>query len=273
MLLHMTLLSSNHQIMSDLISELEKVKWNNIPDSFVVFDVETTGLDARSDRVLEIGAVLYEKEFYISTGEVKTFQCFVKQTKPIPPEATAINKITDEMVRDGEEEYKALEMFFDFVGSNDLYAYNAKFDKTFMNAMARRSRYSHEPVVDKVFDILKFIRDEWEIKPNYKLTTVAKYLKIDVKDAHRAVGDSALALKSYIHIVQMINMTQRKHELDHADWIRKNITSYGSKSQDVDKLEKIKDESKNLEKEDSTKAIVAMVILGFLFVSLFFVSK
>lgn len=259
--------------MIDLISELDKVKWNNIPDCFVVFDVETTGLDTRSDRVLEIGAVLYEKEFYISTGEVKTFQCFIKQTKPIPPKATAINKITDEMVRDGEEEYKALEMFFDFVGSNDLYAYNAKFDKKFMNAMARRSSYSHEPVVDRVFDILKFIRDEWEIKPNYKLTTVAKHLKIDVGDPHRAVGDSLLALKSYIHIVQMINMTLRKHELDHADWVRKNITSYDSKSQGIDNFEKIKDGSKNLEKQDNTKAIVAMTILGFLFVSLFFLSK
>ena len=71
----------------------------------------------------------------------------------------------------------------------------------------------------------------------------------------------------------MINMTLRKHELNHADWVRKNITNYDSKSQDFDKLEKIKDESNNLEKEDNTKVIVAMAILGFLFVSLFFMSK
>lgn len=259
--------------MTDLISELDKVKWNNIPDSFVVFDVETTGLDARSDRVLEIGAVLYEKEFYISTGEVKIFQCFVKQTKPISPEATAINKITDEMVRDGEEEYKALEMFFDFVGSNDLYAYNAKFDKTFMNAMARRSRYSHEPVVDKVFDILKFIRDEWEIKPNYKLTTVAKHLKIDVKDAHRAVGDSVLALKSYIHISQMVNMTQRKHELDRVEWVKQTLSSISESSSASNKQNFSKNDLENSGKTENTKSIIAVAIILLLFLSISFISK
>jgi DNA polymerase-3 subunit alpha (Gram-positive type) len=212
--------------MLDLNSELEKVKWNNIADSFVVFDVETTGLDARTDKIIEIGAVLFEKNNYILTGEVKTFQCFVKQKKPIPAEATAINKITNEMVINGEDEYKALEMFFEFVGANDLYAYNAKFDKSFMNAMAKRSQFSIEPVVDEVFDIWKFIKEEWVIKPNYKLTSVAKHLKIDIKEAHRALGDSLLALKCYIHIVQMLNMTQRKHEIDMDEWSRKNLSKY-----------------------------------------------
>jgi DNA polymerase-3 subunit epsilon len=212
--------------MRDLTAELEKVKWNNIADTFVVFDLETTGLDYRKDRVLEIGAVLFDKVDYLLTGELTTFQCFVKQSKPIPPEATAINGITDEMVRDGEEEYRALELFFDFVGSNDLYAYNAEFDKSFMNAMAKRCRYSSEPVVEDAFDIYRHIKQEYVIKPNYKLTTVAKHLKIDTSNAHRAVGDAVLALRSYIHVVQAVNMFERKKAIEHEEWCRENLSIY-----------------------------------------------
>jgi DNA polymerase III epsilon subunit family exonuclease len=223
--------------MRDLTAELEKVKWNNIADTFVVFDLETTGLDHRRDRVLEIGAVLFDKADYLLTGELTTFQCFVKQSKPIPPEATAINGITDEMVRNGEEEYRALELFFDFVGNNDLYAYNAKFDKSFMNAMAKRCRYSSEPVVEDAFDIYGHIKEAYVIKPNYKLTTVAKHLKIESSNAHRAVGDAVLALRSYIHVVQAVNMIERKKAIDHEDWCRENLSIYRDQTSNTTQMD------------------------------------
>lgn len=223
--------------MTDLVAELERVKWNNVPESFVVFDVETTGLDHKKDRVLEIGAVLFEKSSYIETGQVTTFQCFVKQSAPIPPEATAINGITDEMVKDGQEEYEALESFFEFVGNNDLFAYNAEFDKSFMNAMAKRSRYASEPVVDEAFDIYKFIKEEIVIRPNYKLTNVARHLKIETSDAHRAVGDSLIALKSYIHVIQLLNYTECKRDLEHKEWCKKNLSTYKEKSTEIGQAE------------------------------------
>jgi DNA polymerase III epsilon subunit family exonuclease len=259
--------------MSNLITELDKVKWDNIADSFVVFDVETTGLDSRKDRIIEIGAVLFEKETYISTGEVKIFQCFVKQKTPIPPEATAINKITDEMVIDGEEEFKTLDLFFDFVGANDLYAYNAKFDKSFINAMAKRSQFSHVPVVDQVFDILKFIREEWIIKPNYKLTSVAKHLKIDANDAHRAVGDSLLALKSYIHVVQMLNMTQRKHDMDRHEWNVKNLPKYNSNIKTDDEIAQADSSRKIQLKKDSPAGLLGVISIIVLVIFLLFILK
>lgn len=258
--------------MSDIISDIEKVKWINIQDSFVVFDVETTGLDSRTDRILEIGAVLFEKDEYLATGEIKTFQCFIKQKNPIPPEVTKINKITDEMVADGEDEFRALELFFDFVGAKDLYAYNAKFDKSFINAMARRSGYSREPVVDHVFDIYKYIRDEYIIKPNYKLTNVAKYLNIDTSDSHRAVGDSVLALKSYIHVAQVITMLRQKMHIEQQNWIKDNITDR-KEINNLSEKEKIQykpqaEESSRLEKY-SIEIGVAAVFIIFILILIF----
>lgn len=219
-------------------TEVERVMWDEIPEEMLVFDVETTGLEPKSHRVLEIGAALFNKADYLKTGEITTFQCFVKQSEPISVEITKINGITDEMVIDGDSEYEALEKFFEFVGARDMYAYNGKFDKDFINAMARRSSYSREPVIEEVIDIYKFIKESWEIKPNYKLTTVAKFLKIDASGAHRAVKDSVLALHAYIQIQQKVTATTHIHNLEQEDWRRKNLTSiYPEAKEYQDKLQ------------------------------------
>ena len=218
-------------------TEVERVMWDEIPEEMLVFDVETTGLEPKSHQVLEIGAVLFNKADYLKTGEISTFQCFIKQSEPITAEITKINGITDEMVINGDSEYDALEKFFDFVGARDMYAYNGKFDKDFLNAMARRSNYSREPVIEEVIDIYKFIKENWEIKPNYKLTTVAKFLKIDSSGAHRAVKDSVLALHAYIQIQQKVTATIHIHNLEQDDWRRKNLTSiYPEAKEYQDKL-------------------------------------
>jgi DNA polymerase-3 subunit epsilon len=184
--------------------KLDKLIWTTIPDEFVVFDTETTGLDPKKDRILEIGAVLFKKDDYIITGEVSTFQCFIKQSQPIPKDATAINKITDEMVIDGNSEFEALDLFFEFVGPRDLYAYNSKFDKDFIDQTSIRCGYSKSPILGDVYDVYKFVRESYEIKPNYRLGTVAKHFGLDSKGAHRAVKDSVLALGCFIQVHQRI---------------------------------------------------------------------
>lgn len=184
--------------------DLNKIIWANIPDEFVVFDTETTGLNPKTDTILEIGAVIFKKDDYITTGEVTTFQTLIKQNKPIPPEATAINKITDEMVIDGKTDYDALDSFFDFVGARDLYAYNAKFDKDFINETSKRCGYSKGLILHEVYDICEFVRENWVIKPNYRLVTVAKNFGLEVKGNHRAVKDSVLALSCFVQVHQRI---------------------------------------------------------------------
>jgi DNA polymerase III epsilon subunit family exonuclease len=184
--------------------ELENAKFSTLPDRCVVFDTETTGLTPRTDSILEIGAVLFDKEDYKKTGEIQSFQIFIKQSKPIPKEATAINKITDDMVLDGVSEYEALTNFFEFVGEREVYAYNAKFDRDFITETAKRCGYHDTDYKFKVKDILKIVRESCanEGLYDFKLATVAKHFEIEVVGAHRALKDSVMALQVFVRIQQ-----------------------------------------------------------------------
>ena len=94
----------------------------SLRDEFIVFDVETTGLNPASERLTEIGAVL------LANGEVKdSFDTFVNPERPIPPEITKLTSITDEMVQDAPKEEEALRQFLAFAGDRPLIAHKRLF--------------------------------------------------------------------------------------------------------------------------------------------------
>lgn len=183
------------------VAELKKFHWDSIPDEFVIVDVETTGLNEFNDRILEIGAAHFVKSDYLTTGEVTTFQVFIKQDKPIPLEATVINKITDEMVAGGDTEYEALSSFFDFVGKKRLFAYNAKFDKGFLDQAIKRSGYQLQRPTFAITDIYSLAKKYVHHLPNRKLETIARSSGYKLEGAHRAVNDCAMALHVLIGLV------------------------------------------------------------------------
>ena len=182
------------------VSELKQFHWDSIPNEFVIVDVETSGLNEFNDRILEIGAVHFVKSDYLTSGEVTTFQVFIKQDKPIPSEATAINNITDEMVADGDDEHQALSKFFDFVGKKRLFAYNAKFDKGFIEQAIKRSGYQLQRPTFTITDIYALAKKYVHHLPNRKLETVARSSGYKLEGAHRAVNDCAMALHVFIYL-------------------------------------------------------------------------
>lgn len=186
---------------------LDQHKWDCIPDEFIVFDLETTGLTPRTDRIVEIGAIRFKKDVYLKTGEVKNFHSFIKQEKAIPKEATAIHGITDDMVIEGDSEYSALTEFFAFVKGLPVYAYNAKFDRDFIKETTKRSGYHDEQFRFEVSDIMDFVDVVIEDLPNRKLETVGKHLGYPTENMHRALEDCTLALAVMIKCLQhqMIN--------------------------------------------------------------------
>jgi DNA polymerase-3 subunit epsilon len=176
-----------------------KFNWNLIPDEFVIFDVETTGLDFSKDRIIEIGAIIFNKKEYLEKKEVISFQVFIKQEKPIPAEATAINKITDEMVADGDSESIAISKFFDFIGRRRLFAYNAKFDKNFIEQAVKRTGYEVLRPSFAVTDIYALAKKYIHNLPNRKLVTIAQHFGYNqTENAHRAVNDCVMALNSFL---------------------------------------------------------------------------
>jgi DNA polymerase III epsilon subunit family exonuclease len=176
----------------------QTVNWDLVPDEFVIYDLETTGLDSYYDEILEIGAIRFRKSDYIATGQIDTFQTFIKPTKPISKEITAINSITNEMVADGVSLNQALEDFFAFSRGHHLVAFNAKFDMKFIRNSASKVEYKL-PRPFKTQCALELAREKLTGVPNYKLKTLAEIFKVDTTGAHRAVNDCVMTLHVYIN--------------------------------------------------------------------------
>ena len=157
----------------------------NPPDEYVAFDLETTGLSPRTDRIIEIGAV------YVDHGQViSRFSQLINPRMYIPAAASEVNHITDDMVRKCPTIDRALPEFCAFVGNAKiLAAHNAKFDADFLMAAAQACGISLDV---KFFDTLALSRAAWPDLKNHKLGTLAIKIKHPIGQAHRAADDAAV---------------------------------------------------------------------------------
>ena len=142
---------------------------NNLLDcEFVAFDVETTGLSAVTDRLTEIGAVLFKG------GEVRDkFSTFVDPKMPIPANITELTGIRDSDVAGAPSEAEAMRAFLDFAGGRPIIAHNASFDTGFMAAACERSGIRFEPVVLDTLVLSQRLLPELK---RHKLDIVSKHL-------------------------------------------------------------------------------------------------
>lgn len=167
--------------------KLTKGKCSRINKFFIAFDLETTGLSPESDRIIEIGAIAFEQGV-----PVEEFSTLVNPGRPIPPAATAVNGITNEMVSRAPDEWTALQAllsFFDKYSNHRLVfvGHNANFDFSFLkNAL---NRYGITKSF-RYFDTLHASRSLIKGLPNYKQNTVAAHFGLVNRQAHRAAADA-----------------------------------------------------------------------------------
>ena len=102
-------------------------KEKDLVKDYVVFDLETTGLDPKSSEIIEIGALKY-----INDELVDEFSVLIKPKDDIPSEITNITGIDDEMVKDALSIKEILPQFIDFIGNLTLIAHNSSFDLSFI---------------------------------------------------------------------------------------------------------------------------------------------
>ena len=108
-------------------SDIKYLKVKATPNDYIVFDLETSGLDYKTDDILEIGAIKYS-----NGSEVDRFQTYVKTNKTIPARITEINGISNETVKNAPLIRTALKDFIDFIGDYTLIAFNSDFDMSFI---------------------------------------------------------------------------------------------------------------------------------------------
>ena len=155
---------------------------STLDDTFVVFDLETTGFSSKNDKIIEIGAVK------IREGKVvDRFSEFVNPEINIPYKIIELTGITDDMVKDSETIENILPSFLEFCKGSVIVAHNAGFDVGFIkkNAKDIGEEFDH-PVLDTV-PLARYLYPELK---KVKLNVVAKHLGISLDNHHRAVDDA-----------------------------------------------------------------------------------
>ncbi|OLP54021.1 DNA polymerase III subunit epsilon [Rhizobium rhizosphaerae] len=164
----------------------------------IIFDTETTGLDNKLDRVIEIGGVELDNHF--PTG--RTFHVYINPgDRAVHPEALAVHGITDDFLKDKPRFEEVVEQLVDFFGDARWVAHNATFDMGFINA--EFARLGRAPVpADKVLDTLALARRKHPMGPN-SLDALCRRYGIDNshRTKHGALLDSELLAEVYIEMI------------------------------------------------------------------------
>ncbi len=176
--------------------------------TYVVFDIETTGLSQTYDEIIEIAAHKVRQGSIIDTFEV-----LVNPGFPIPEKIVGITHITDEMVADALDIKELLPKFLDFCKDCILVAHNAKFDVGMIYRDVKK--YNMEYDMLPVIDTLNLFRVGYhdEVK-TFNLKSLCKYFKVKQEQHHRATDDTRVTALCF---VQMLNDLYKKSIYNYKD--------------------------------------------------------
>lgn len=163
--------------------------------TYVVFDIETTGLSIINSKIIEIAGVKMK-----DGKEIDRFSTFINPHEKIPYNIQQLTNITDEMVKDAPELKERLPEFIDFVGDSVLVAHNAQFDIGFIQANLKQLGYP--PLTNAVLDTLEFARLLFPDMKNHRLNTLADKFKVSLENHHRAIDDSIALGHILFHLIQ-----------------------------------------------------------------------
>ncbi len=165
-------------------------------DSYVVFDIETTGFSAVNNKIIEIGAVK------VVDGEiVDRFSEFVNPKEPIPFHIQELTGIHDEMVMDAEEIHVILPKFLEFCEGSALVAHNAEFDTGFIRENCNRLQLPYDYTVVDTLSLARLLLTDMA---KFKLNNICKKLGISLENHHRAIDDATATGEVFVKFIQML---------------------------------------------------------------------
>lgn len=164
----------------------------NISDaSYVVFDLETTGLFNEFEDIIEFGAVKVKNGMIVDTIDM-----FIKPSKPLPSKIVELTHITDSMLEDAKPIKQALKEIIAWIGDAVLVAHNGiNFDYRFLNKKLVQNGF--EPIKNTLIDTLQLSRTIHKELFKHTLGTICRKYKIEYSDeiAHRADFDAEVLNK------------------------------------------------------------------------------
>lgn len=183
-------------LVDDLKDMIVNPKGQSLDDTYVVFDLETTGFSAKSDKIIEIGAVK------VQAGKIiDRFSTFVNPEIPIPFRIEQLTSINDNMVINAPKIEEILPKFMEFCKDCVMVAHNADFDMSFISANCERQGL---PCDFTIIDTVAMSRYLIIGLGRYKLDSVAKALGIVLDHHHRAVDDAECTALIFLKLCDML---------------------------------------------------------------------
>lgn len=192
---------------------------------FIAFDLETTGLSAYSDRIIELSAVVFE-----NFKPVAEFSTLVNPERRISPSASAVNGISDEDVKDAPYIHEAIENFCDFIGADALngdipmVAHNADFDIKFLLTAFQTCGVNANIFLQDTLYMSRWMNPDL---PHHKLADVARHFGICQQNAHRTFDDARVCgeVFSAMLLQRERRLTEKKDqllpiELEFCQWLK-----------------------------------------------------
>lgn len=173
-------------------------------DSFVAFDVETTGLSPARNSIIEIGAIKVMNGMVIESDEF-IFREFVRPfERKITANITEITGITKDDIKDARKMWEVIPDFLDFAGDLPLVGFNSvSFDSKFL---MRAGRYSHRVITNQHFDVMRYAKqfnDMLDLQNKASLGLMSGKLGIENPQAHRALADAITTAKVFLKLKEI----------------------------------------------------------------------
>ena len=189
----------NAFIMDDSITATTNPKNLKLKDAtYVVFDVETTGLSAERDRLIEIAAVKVK-----NGAEIDSFESYINPQRPISELITRLTSITNDDVRDAPLEKEVMTNFYNWLDKDDiLVAHNAKFDLGFLDTCFERLGLENKN--NASIDTLFVSRAENKEAKRHGLSNLAKLYKVRLVQHHRAIYDTKATAEIFVKMLDQL---------------------------------------------------------------------
>ena len=212
--------------VDDLKNLVINPKGQDLNTEYIVFDIETTGLSQKKNKIIEIGAVKVK-----DGEEIDRFSEFINPEEPIPYSIEQLTSITDEMVMHAPTVDVILPKFLEFCGDDIVVAHNAAFDTGFIKKNAKDLGMKFDNTIMDTMTLSHVLLPELG---KFTLDRVCKALNVKNEHHHRAVDDANATAKIFVKLYEMlvergVKTVENVNELGSAsdDTIKKGRTYHG----------------------------------------------